>query len=171
MSEILKQFFGEDGKTAIDYDTLVKGVTEKGIKLADLSLGGYVDANKYADQTRKFKELEESSKKYQDYDEIVAERNALKTEKEESEFLGKIAGKNVAEQFRRFVLAEVKGKVDEKTTFDKALETYLKENPQYVVDNKPPRIINSGLNMENKEKPNLAMNEYMNNIIRGANKK
>lgn len=44
--DFLKEIFGEDTLT---FDAFVSKVTEKGIKLADLSTGNYVDKKKYED--------------------------------------------------------------------------------------------------------------------------
>lgn len=65
-NEFLKDVFGED---SLDYDTLSSKLQEKGIKLADLSTGKYVDKKKYDDDVASWQG------KYNDaqsqYDEIM----------------------------------------------------------------------------------------------------
>ena len=130
----LKQFFGEDGTTAITYEQLSKGITEKGIKLADLSLGGYVAKDKFDEQTRKFNEYKTKNdvSKYADYESIKAELETLKTEKADRELIEKLSAKKVKPEFQKFVLAEIKASLGDSNDFDKAMEDYLKTNTQYV---------------------------------------
>lgn len=130
----LKQFFGEDGNTAITYEQLSQGITSKGIKLADLSLGGYVDKNKFDDQVRKFNDYKAKNdvSKYADYDDLKTELEALRTEKADRDLMEKLSGKKVKPEFQKFVLSEIKGKVTEQLPFEKAMEDYLKENTQYL---------------------------------------
>lgn len=130
----LRQFFGEDGNTAITYEQLTKGIADKGIKLADLALGGYVSKDKFDEQTRKFNEYKTKNdmSKYADYEEIKAELELLKTEKADRELIEKLSGKKVKPEFQKFVLSEIKSSLKEGEDFDKAMETYLKTNVQYV---------------------------------------
>lgn len=132
--EELKQFFGADGSEAITYEQLVKGIGEKGMKLADLSLGGYVAKDKYDDQTRKFNDYKakNDTSKYADYDDIKAELEALRTEKADRELVDKLSSKKVRPEFQKFVLTEIKTQVSEEKPFDKAMDEYLKANPQYL---------------------------------------
>ena len=134
MSEFLKQFFGEDGNTAITYEQLSQGVTSKGMKLADLSLGGYIAKDKFDDQVRKFNDYKAKNdvSKYADYDTLKAELETLKTEKADRELIEKLSSKKVKPEFQKFVLSEIKGKVTEQLPFEKAMEDYLKENGQYI---------------------------------------
>ena len=55
--EKLKEIFGE---TPLTYDDFIKAVTEKGIKLADLSEGAYVDKIKYEKAVSKSEDLKKS---------------------------------------------------------------------------------------------------------------
>ena len=132
--EELRQFFGEDGKGSISFEQLSQGLASKGMKLADLSLGGYVAKDKFDDQVRKFNDYKTKNdiSKYADYDDMKAELEKLKNEKADNELIGKLSAKNVKPEFRKFVLSEIKGKIDDKTNFDKAMEDYLKENAQYI---------------------------------------
>lgn len=171
----LKQFFGEDGKTAITYEQLSQGITEKGIKLADLSLGGYVAKDKYDEQTRKFNDykVKNDVSKYADYDTIKTELEALKAEKADREFMEKLSNKKVKPEFQKFVLSEIKSKVTEQTPFDTAMENYLKENTQYIAEeneNKQTFFRNSSVPLENGSGENKNINQKMNSIIRSVRK-
>lgn len=168
----LKQFFGEDGNTAITYDQLSKGITEKGIKLADLSLGGYVDKNKFDDQVRKFNDYKAKNdvSKYADYDDIKTELEALKTEKADRELMEKLSGKKVKPEFQKFVLSEIKAQVTEEKPFDKAMDEYLKANPQYLaVEEKSKQTFfkSSSAQLDNGSGESKNTNQKMNALFRG----
>ena len=168
----LKQFFGEDGDTAITYEQLVKGITEKGIKLADLSLGGYVSKDKFDEQVRKFNDYKTKNdvSKYADYDQMKQELESLKVEKADREMLEKLSTKKVKNEFQRFVLSEIKSKVDENTDFDKAMDLYLKENAQYVdKEEKPtPFFRRSSVPLDNGSGSVKDENQKMNDFLRSG---
>lgn len=65
------------------------------MKLADLSLGGYVDKNKFDDQVRKFNDYKAKNdvSKYADYDALKSELETLKAEKADRELIGKLSDK------------------------------------------------------------------------------
>lgn len=167
----LKQFFGEDGKTAITYEQLSQGITEKGIKLADLSLGGYVAKDKYDEQTRKFNDYKTKNdvSKYADYDTIKTELEALKAEKADRELMEKLSNKKVKPEFQKFVLSEIKGKVTEQLPFDKAMENYLKENTQYIAsEDKTTFFKSSSVPLGNGSGDIKSDYEKLNEQIRGV---
>jgi hypothetical protein len=169
--EGLKQFFGEDASKALTYDELMKGVNEKGIKLADLSLGGYVARDKYDEQTRKFNQYktENDVSKYADYDSIKAELEAFKTEKADRELIEKLSSKKVKPEFQKFVLAEIKSKVTDEVTFDKAMEAYLKSNAQYVQAEEAKTFFkNSSVPLESGSGGKAGTNAKMNSLLRSG---
>jgi hypothetical protein len=169
----LKQFFGEDGAAAITYDQLTRGITEKGIKLADLSLGGYVAKDKFDEQVRKFNDYKTKNDvtKFADYDAIKAELETLKTEKADRELIEKLSGKKVKPEFQKFVLAEIKATMGEGDDFEKAMEAYLKANTQYVAteEEKPkPFFKSSSAPLDNGSGEGKTTSQKMNALIRGA---
>lgn len=169
----LKQFFGEDGNTAITYEQLSKGISERGIKLADLSLGGYIAKDKFDEQTRKFENYKSKNdvSKYADYEEVKAERDALKAEKADRELMEKLSAKKVKPEFQKFVLAEIKGSLKEGEEFDKAMESYLKTNAQYVAvegEKAKPFFKSSSAPLGNGSGEGKSVNQKMNALIRGA---
>lgn len=169
----LKQFFGEDGTTAITYEQLSQGIASKGIKLADLSLGGYVAKDKFDEQTRKFNDYKTKNdiSKYADYDAIKAELETLKTEKADRELIEKLSAKKVKPEFQKFVLSEVKANVTEQVDFDKAMEAYLKENAQYIAiedDGKKKIFKNSSVQLDGGAGENKGINQKMNSLFRSV---
>lgn len=169
----LKQFFGEDGNTAITYEQLSKGIAEKGIKLADLSLGGYISKDKYDEQTRKFTEYKAKNdvSKYADYDTIKSELETLKAEKADRELIEKLSTKKVKPEFQKFVLSEIKGKVSDTVTFDKAMEDYLKDNSQYIAEDAPTTFFkSSSVPLERGSGDSKTTNQKMNALIRSVKK-
>lgn len=171
----LKQFFGEDGNTAITYEQLSKGITEKGIKLADLSLGGYIAKDKYDEQTRKFNDYKAKNdvSKYADYDTIKSELETLKAEKADRELISKLSAKKVKPEFQKFVLSEIKGNVTEEKPFEKAMDEYLTANTQYIEEDnagKQTFFRNSSVPLENGAGERKNTNQKMNSIFRNARK-
>ena len=167
----LKQFFGEDGNTAITYEQLSQGIASKGIKLADLSLGGYISKDKFDDQVRKFNEYKTKNdvSKYADYDKLKTELETLKNEKADRELIEKLSARKVRPEFQKFVLSEIKGSVTDENTFDKAMEAYLKENAQYVEkEEKKPIFKNSSVPLENGAGEKKNVNQKMNALFRGV---
>lgn len=171
--EGLKQFFGDDGNAAITHEQLMRGVAEKGIKLADLSLGGYVSKDKYDEQTRKFNEYKTNNdiSKYADYDAIKAELETLKTEKADRELIEKLSAQKVKPEFQKFVLAEIKASLgDSNADFDKAMETYLKSNAQYIaVEEKSKAFFkSSSAPLDNGSGKGKNTNQKMNALFRSV---
>lgn len=173
--EGLKQFFGEDGKTAITYEQLSQGITEKGIKLADLSLGGYIAKDKFDEQVRKFNDYKAKNdvSKYADYDTIKSELETLKAEKVDRELIDKLSSQKVKPEFQKFVLSEIKGKVTEEKPFEKVMEEYLKENTQYIAnenEGKQTFFRSSSAPLDNGSGESKNINQKMNSIFRNSRK-
>lgn len=169
--EELKALF-EDG--AIDYDTFEQKLAESGLKLANLSGGGYVDINKYAKLKQQFDEYKTQNdvSQYADYDDLKAEIEMLKAEKLEASQLHDLASAGVDEKFRKFVLAEVRPLVNENTDFKTALEGYLKENNQFVTAARAGGVFRMGSQLDLKGGAGVPKNtsEKMNRILRGESK-
>lgn len=169
----LKQFFGEEGDTAITYEQLMKGITEKGIKLADLSLGGYVSKDKFDEQVRKFNDYKAKNdvSKYADYDQVKQELETLKVEKADREMIEKLSAKKVRPEFQKFVLAEIKAGLQEGDEFDKAVDTYLKANTQYLAvegEKAKPFFKSSSAPLDNGSGEAKTTNQKMNAMFRSA---
>lgn len=173
--EELRQFFGEDGNGSITFEELTKGIASKGMKIADLSGGAYVSREKFDKMSREFTayKTENDTSKYADYDSIKSELEGLKAEKADRELMNKLSDKKVKPEFAKFVMSEIKANVTDKKDFDKAMEEYLKENPQYIVveENKPTFFKSSSAHLDNGSGDNKGINQRMNALLRGAKNK
>lgn len=167
--EFLKQFFGEDGSTAITYEQLSQGLNEKGIKVANLSSDRYVEKEKLDKKIKELNDYKNNISKYADYDNLKTELETLKNEKADRELIEKLSAKKVRPEFQKFVLSEIKGSVTDENTFDKAMEAYLKENVQYLEkEEKKPIFKNSSVPLENGAGEKKNINQKMNALFRGA---
>lgn len=166
----LQELFGEE---SLSYADFTAKLNEKGIKLANIKAGGYVDKGKYdklAGEYAKYKQENDVSK-YADYDTLKAELEKLKAEKEEAEFVAKVAEARVDAKFQKFVVAEVKPLVSDKKDFKTCLDEYLKENPQFVENVQRRGVIRSGSQVSLDEGSGAGaknINQKMNDFIRGA---
>lgn len=166
----LQELFGEE---SLSYADFTAKLNEKGIKLANIKAGGYVDKGKYdklAGEYAKYKQENDVSK-YADYDTLKAELEKLKAEKEEAEFVAKVAEAKVDAKFQKFVVAEVKPLVSDKKDFKTCLDEYLKENPQFVENVQRRGVIRSGSQVSLDEGSGAGaknINQKMNDFIRGV---
>lgn len=166
----LQELFGEE---SLSYADFTAKLNERGIKLANIKAGGYVDKGKYdklAGEYAKYKQENDVSK-YADYDTLKAELEKLKAEKEEAEFVAKVAEAKVDAKFQKFVVAEVKPLVSDKKDFKTCLDEYLKENPQFVENVQRRGVIRSGSQVSLDEGSGAGaknINQKMNDFIRGA---
>ena len=108
--------------------------------------------------------------KYADYDTIKQELEVLKNEKADREYIDKLSAKKVKAEFRKFVLAEIKSAGDSATDFDKAMEKYLKDNPQYVEaeEKKTPFFKSSSAPLDNGSGGAKNENQKMNDFLRSG---
>lgn len=169
--EELKALFG-DG--AISYADFEQKLGEQNIRLIDLNKGGYLAKEKYDKLNADFNKykLDNDVSKFADYEIIKSERDALKAEKEQLALLDKIAKASVGEKYRKFVLSEVAPLVKEGTTFEKELETYLKDNQQFVERSGGTvfKRMNTQVPMDGGQGQQKTENQRMNEILRGVRK-
>lgn len=169
----LQELFGDE---ALSYADFSAKLNEKGIKLANIKAGGYVDKAKFdklSAEFSKFKQDNDTSK-YADYDAIKTELEALKAEKADAELAKEVAEANVDMKFQRFVMSEVKALVTDKKDFKTCLTEYLKENPQFVVNTQRQGVFQKGSqpNFDDGNKGSApSTNKKMNEILRGARNK
>lgn len=187
MEEELKELFGE--KT-LSYDDFSKAIEEKGMKLANLSAGGYVAKTKYDDDVKKAKNLD-YKKKYEDLEasiqgddginaklkNITTERDDYKSKYDELnskysilEATNKVTSAGIKPEFAKFVASEVLGQVSDTLDFDTALKAYKAKNPQFNAETTVVRKkVGSSLGLEGKETNNQSeTNQIMNDLIRSA---
>ena len=166
----LQELFGEE---SLSYADFTAKLNEQGIKLANIKAGGYVDKGKYdklAGEYAKYKQENDVSK-YADYDTLKEELEKLKAEKEEAEYVAKVAEAKDDAKFQKFVVSEVKPLVSDKKDFKTCLDEYLKENPQFVENVQRRGVIRSGSQVSLDEGSGAGVkniNQKMNDFIRGA---
>ncbi len=185
MDEELKELFGD--KT-LSYDDFSKAIEGKGIKLANLSAGGYVAKNKYDEDLKKAKALD-YKKKFEDLQESIegddgvnAKLKNLTTERDDykSKYetlnkdysilsaTNKVASAGIKPEFAKFVANEVLGMTSDTIDFDTALKSYKAKNPQFNVETTVVRK-NSSVDLGGKEQTNQnETNQIMNDLIRSA---
>lgn len=175
--EELKELFGTE---ALTYEAFEQKLAAGGIKLANLSKGGYVDVNKHARDVEAARVSGVTTSK--EYTDLMAERDDLKgkydalvAENAKRERIGKV-GEKVAPDFVEFIYDKVVKAIaaDEKKTFEAALDEVVKANPQYKKAKPSPTIkVGSGLPQENDGKPaQKSVSESMTAaILRAAGKK
>ena len=187
MEEELRELFGEN---SLSYDDFSKAIESKGMKLANLSAGGYVAKNKYDDDLKKAKNLD-YKKKYEDLEasiqgddginaklkNITTERDDYKSKYEELnskysilDATTKVVNAGIKPEFAKFVASEVLGQVSDTLDFDTALKAYKAKNPQYNAETTVVRKkVGSSLGLDGKGTNNQdETNKIMNDLIRSA---
>ena len=176
------------GKNALSYDDFNKAVEEKGMKLVNLSAGGYIAKTKYDEDVKKAKALD-YKQKYEDLQNsiegddgvnaklrnITAERDDYKSKYEIMnqdysllKATNKATNSGIKPEFAKFVASEVLKETSDTVDFDTALKAYKAKNPQY---NSESTIIkkNSSVSMGGKIQPNAnETNQIMNDLIRST---
>ena len=167
----LQELFGDE---ALNYADFSAKLSEKGIKLANIKAGGYVDKAKFDKLSAEFSKFKQDNdvSKYADYDTIKTELEQLKAEKADAELAKEVAAANVDTKFQRFVMSEVKALVTDKNDFKTCLTEYLKENPQFVVNTQRQGVFQKGSQaiFEGGGEPAKTTNAKMNAILRGVRK-
>lgn len=169
----LQELFGDE---ALNYADFSAKLSEKGIKLANIKAGGYVDKAKFDKLSAEFSKFKQDNdvSKYADYDAVKAELEQLKAEKADAELAKEVAAANVDVKFQKFVMSEVKPLVTDKKDFKTCLGEYLKENPQFIVNTQRQNVFqkNSQPNFDDGNKGGTSStSKKMNDILRGARNK
>ncbi len=187
MEEELRELFGEN---SLSYDDFSKAIEEKGMKLANLSAGGYVAKSKYDDDVKKAKALD-WKQKYEDLERsiegddginaklknITTERDDYKSKYEDInskysmlEATNKVINAGIKPEFAKFVASEVLGQETDTLDFDTALKAYKAKNPQFNTETTiVKRKVGSSLSLDGKEQTNQEeTNKTMNELIRSV---
>lgn len=185
MDEELKELFGEN---TLSYDDFTKAVEEKGMKLANLSAGGYIAKSKYDDDVKKAKGLD-YKKKFEDLqasiegdDGVNAKLKNITTERDDYkskyetlnenylmlEATNKVANAGIKPEFAKFVASEVLRTTSDTIDFDTALKSYKAKNPQYNAETTVVKK-SSSVDLAGKSQPSESQtNSIMNDLIRSA---
>ena len=187
MEDELKELFGEN---TLSYEDFSKAIEEKGMKLANLSAGGYIAKTKYDDDVKKAKNLD-YKKKYEDLEasiqgddginaklkNITTERDNYKSKYEELntkyamlDATTRVVNAGIKPEFAKFVASEVLGQVSDTIDFDTALKAYKAKNPQFNLETTIIRKkVGSSLGLDGKGTNNQnETNQIMNDLIRSA---
>ncbi len=176
LEEIANSLFGEN--ESLTRDAFIESVNQSGLKLADLSEGGFVTVGKYNDHMAKYNKLQEDYEALRAsgipdkkaLETLTAERDKYKSQYEESHAeLEKAAHIKVLQElkvdprFSSFVEHEAAKDVTDTVDFKTAAAGYLKKNEQYVVkDGKP-----SGLVLEGGKPESKSLFGDLNDFLRG----
>lgn len=153
--DFLKEVFG-DG--SLKFEDFEKAVGEKGLKLANLTEGKYVDKDKYLKAENDFKALK---KTYDDLASAIDGDTGLKKQietlkNEKADFESKYTSLNseltnykrgqavlkagVKADMSEYVSYEVGRMVNDNMDFDTALKGFLAKNPQYKAVESAPKV-------------------------------
>ena len=167
----LQELFGDE---ALNYADFSAKLSEKGIKLANIKAGGYVDKAKFDKLSAEFAKYKTDNdvSKYADYDTIKTELEQLRAEKADAELAKEVAEANVDVKFQKFVMSEVKPLVTQQKDFKTCLAEYLKANSQFVVNTQRQGVFQKGSQaiFEGGGEPAKTTNAKMNAILRGVRK-
>ena len=106
--------------------------------------------------------IAEKDKSLENYSQVTNENKDLKAQLQ-------MSSSNVKKEFSKFVTNEVMSQVDDEHSFEKVLENYKKENPQYFGDTIVKKVQTSpSLNGGTPKEPTT--NDIMNDIIRSSTK-
>ena len=106
--------------------------------------------------------IAEKDKSLENYSQVTNENKDLKAQLQ-------MSASNVKKEFSKYVTNEVMSQVDDEHSFEKVLEGYKKENPQYFGDTVVKKVQTSpSLNGGTPKEPTT--NDIMNDIIRSSTK-
>lgn len=114
-------------------------------------------------------QIESLNKTIEEKDNSLKDLQTITTENDDLKAQIQMNGANVKKEFEKFVTSEVRGMVDEKTDFNKALENYKKDNPQYFGETVIKKVQTSPELAGGDVTPQTT-NNIMNDILRGARK-
>lgn len=109
-------------------------------KFVNLNDGNYVDKDKYnkvvAEKDGLKKNLDDLTEKTKDYDTLKTENDSFKSEKADADLKAKLVGYGISEKSFKYVKSDINDKVlvigDKDEDNKKAVEKYLKDNPQFA---------------------------------------
>ena len=150
----------------IDSEKIEAIMTEHGKALTSLKEKNeeYKDMiSKYENDIKELNSsIAEKDKSLENYSQVTNENKDLKAQLQ-------MSASNVKKEFSKFVTNEVMSQVDDEHSFEKVLEGYKKENPQYFGDTVVKKVQTSpSLNGGTPKEPTT--NDIMNDIIRSSTK-
>ena len=110
--------------------------------------------------------INELNSKVEDNSKSLEDLQKYKDENKDLNAQLQMSGKNVKQEFSKFVKNEVLSMVDDKTDFETALNSYKEEHPQYFGDTQVIKT-SSSPSLVSDNQPSTT-NNIMNDIIRNA---
>jgi len=144
----------------LDSETIDTIMAEHGKHLTGLK--EQVDALKQENADYKAK-IDENNKSLENLQNLTNENNDLKAELQMND-------SDVKKEFSKFVISEVRSKVNDDTNFETALENYKKENPQYFGGDNSKIKVQSSPTLNGGNPQPQSTNQIMNDILRNAGK-
>lgn len=141
----------------LDSETIDTIMAEHGKHLTGLK--EQVDTLKQENADYKAK-IDENSKSLENLQNLTNENNDLKAELQMND-------SDVKKEFSKFVISEVRSKVNDDTDFATALKNYKEENPQYFGNSQKVKVQSSPTLAGGAPAPQTT-NQIMNDILRGA---
>lgn len=159
----LKSLMGSAYNEALTKEE-IEAFFEGNEKIVNLSNGEYVSKNKFDDVNKKFKELQENTK---GYEELQTKYNELQEQTEKNEKMN-VIGKYVNDDFKEFAYYQLKNanKFDDK--FEDNVKEYAKTNKQYArtQETKTPPIVKGFNGLDGGKEPEKNANKMINDAIR-----
>jgi hypothetical protein len=164
--EDLREIFGDGALTYEQFSEKLNSNDMKGnLQLVNLKSGGYVSKEKF-DAVEPYKRQYDALDKT--HKDINSKYQTLLGEVEKKEKLSKISDK-VDKQYADYVYYKAESLVDDKINFDKALDIFLKDNPQYAVpeqNEKKPIKFSTGFSGKGEsEDEKSTSSATMNNLL------
>lgn len=156
----MREFLKEQGLDEKTVDTIMAEYGKNITKLKDENDNLKTKVNDYKAKIDELNgTITANSESLKNLENLTNENKDLKAEI-------KLNGTNVKKEFSKFVRSEVMSKVNDKTDFDTALESYKKENPQYFGETVVTKMQTSPT-LSGGAQPQ-STNSIMNDILRGA---
>ena len=155
--------------TQVVEEKVEKETTQKTYTVDDINNSFNAGFKKARAEMKQYQELEKTNQNNSERITALETENANykneNTQLKETIQGYKLKDSGVKKEFVKFVTNEVNSLVDDTNDFDKALETYKKDNPQYFGDTVVKKVQTSPT-LAGGTKPQSA-NDIMNNLLRG----
>lgn len=161
----LKSLMGSAYNDALTKEE-IEAFFEGNEKIVNLSNGDYVSKSKFDDVNRKFKELQDGTK---DYEELKKNYQDLQEKADKNDKMN-VIGKYVNDDFKEFAYYQLKtnNKFDDK--FEDNVKEYAQANKQFArVQDKPKEpIVKTFKDLDGTQEPSKNANKLINESIRKA---
>lgn len=161
----LKSLMGSAYNDALTKEE-IEAFFEGNEKIINLSNGDYVSKSKFDDVNKKFKELQDGTK---DYEELKKNYQDLQEKTDKNDKMN-VIGKYVNDDFKEFAYYQLKtnNKFDDK--FEDNVKEYAKTNKQFArVQDKPKEtIVKTFKDLDGTQEPPKNVNKLINESIRKA---